>query len=257
MNHSSNLVEAVRKRVPSALWPIVRLLARPIMRLTENGRRLARHERWVSRCYTAFGQGERENVFLSICRFCHINRPIDGYYMEFGSHEANTMRLAWKHTQYLFNWTYVAFDSFEGLPEIQQIDKQEIWGKGRLKTSEEDFVERVVTAGMPRERLVTVKGFYDQVLTSDLAESLLPKKAAVIYIDCDLYHSTVPVLQFIRPFLQLGTIVVFDDWNCFLADPSRGERLAWKEFRETNPQFMFEPFVSTAEAQSFIFVGWK
>jgi hypothetical protein len=176
--------------------------------------------------------------------------------MEFGSHEANTMRLAWKHTQYLFNWTYVAFDSFEGLPEIQAIDQQEIWGKGRLKTAEEDFVGRVVAAGMPRERLVTVKGFYDQVLTSELAESLLPKKAAVIYIDCDLYHSTVPVLNFIRPFLQLGTVVVFDDWNCFLADPNRGERLAWREFLEANPQLKFEPFVSTAEAQSFIFVGW-
>lgn len=227
------------------------------MRITENGRRLARHARWVSEYYTAFGQGEREKLFLSICRFCHINRPVDGYYMEFGSHEANTMRLAWKHTQYLFNWTYVAFDSFEGLPEIQAIDQQEIWGKGRLKTAEEDFVGRVIAAGMPRERLVTVKGFYDQVLTSELAESLLPKKAAVVYIDCDLYHSTVPVLSFIRPFLQLGTVVVFDDWNCFLADPNRGERLAWREFLEANPQLKFEPFVSTAEAQSFIFVGWK
>ena len=52
-------------------------------------------------------------VFLSIARFAHINRPLDGYYMEFGSHEGRTMRLAWRHFQHLFNWDYVAFDSFE------------------------------------------------------------------------------------------------------------------------------------------------
>tara|TARA_B110000046_G_C12858816_1_gene340922 strand:- start:299 stop:808 length:510 start_codon:yes stop_codon:yes gene_type:complete len=165
------------------------------------------------------------------------------------------MKLVWKHTQHLFNWHYIGFDSFEGLPAISRRDNQQIWEKGKLKTEEDDFIDIVINSGMPRERLQTVKGFYDQTLTDQLADDLGPAKAAVIYIDCDLYASTIPILKFIRPFLQPGTIIVFDDWNCFIGDPEKGERKAWAEFLEANPNYKFEPFVSTNEAQSFVFLG--
>ncbi len=203
----------------------------------------------------ALAHENMRKVFLSIARFAHINRPVEGYYFEFGSHEARTMRLAWRHFHHLFKWDFVAFDSFEGLPEIEEIDKQAIWGKGRLMTSEEDFVRIVTRAGMPRSRLKTVKGFYDQSLTPELQASLLPRKAAVVYVDCDLYKSTVPVLSFIKPFLQVGTVIVFDDWNCFCGDPERGERRAWQEFRAAHPELRFVDFVSTNEAQAFICVN--
>ncbi len=108
---------------------------------------------------------------------------------------------------------------------------------------------------MPRDRLITVKGFYDATLTSALRDRLLPAKAAAIYIDCDLYRSTIPVLEFIVPFLQKGTVIVFDDWNCYHADPERGERRAWAEFILAHPTLRFEPFISTSEAASFIFIG--
>lgn len=214
-----------------------------------------RAHRWVTREYMGFAHDNMRYLFLSIARFAHINRPIDGYYFEFGSHEGRTMRLAWRHFQHLFNWDFVAFDSFEGLPEIEEIDKQAIWGKGRLETAEEDFVRIVTAAGMPRSRLTTVKGFYDQSLTVELQQKFLPRKAAVVYIDCDLYKSTVPVLEFVRPFLQVGTVIVFDDWNCFYGEPGRGERRAWREFCAAHPELRFVEFVSTNEAQAFICVG--
>lgn len=222
-------------------------------------RKIFKRDKWqkIEKIYTKFGNDQREYIFLSAARFCHINRPINGYYFEFGCHEANTMRMAYKHFHYLFDWTYVAFDSFQGLPEIQNIDKQEIWRKGKLKTSEEDFIKKVTRCGMRREKLITVRGFYDDSLTPNLKERLLPQKAAVIYIDCDLYASTVPVLNFVKDFLQKGTIIVFDDWNCFYGDPQKGERLAFREFRDRNPQLLFEDFIHTNEAKSFIFIGRK
>ena len=207
------------------------------------------------RSYTAFQMAERERLFQSIAYFCHVNRPMQGYYFEFGCHEANTMRLAWKHSRFLFDWTYVAFDSFEGFPEIAEIDRQEIWAQGKCATPEDQFHKMVVDAGMPADRLITVKGFYDRSLTPELRDRLLPGKAAVIYVDCDLYASTVDVLDFIVDFLQIGTIIVFDDWNCFWADPQRGERRAWTEFLARNPELAFEAFHADAMAKSFVFVG--
>jgi O-methyltransferase len=219
----------------------------------------SKRNKWaqVEKIYERFGNEQHQYIFRSIARFCNINRPIDGYYFEFGCHEAKTMRMAYDNFNYLVDWTYVGFDSFEGLPEIAEIDKQQIWEKGKLKTTENDFIKLVLRSGVPKQKLMTVKGFYDQSLTSELKEKLLPKKAAVIYIDCDLYISTVPVLDFIKDFLQKGTIIVFDDWNCFYGDPDKGERKAFSEFREKNPKLMFEDFVQTNEAKSFIFIGEK
>jgi hypothetical protein len=198
---------------------------------------------------------QREYIFLSIARFCYLNCLSDGYYFEFGCHTGRTMRLAWEYTGALFNWTYVGFDSFAGLPEISDIDRLPIWEEGGLATSEADFVSLVTNAGMPSDRLRTVKGFYDKSLTPAFAKTFLPRKAAVIFIDCDLYASTVRVLDFGKEFLQPGTIIVFDDWFCFYGDPERGERRAWEEFRRANPQLQFTDFVRTNEAQCFIYLG--
>ena len=246
-------LHAIYHRLPAGLRETLRPITPWVRRQIDPA--LREREAWLRDDYIRAGNDSRAHIFLSIARFCHINRPIEGYYFEFGCHSARTMKLAWKHTRHLFNWTYVGFDSFEGLPEIERIDRQQIWEKGKLKTAEEEFVREVVRAGMPRDRLMTIKGFYDQSLTPTLAQSLLPRKAAVIYVDSDLYASAVPVLRFIRPFLQTGTIIVFDDWNCFHGDPDKGERRAWAEFTRANADLRFEPFVATSEAQSFIHLG--
>jgi hypothetical protein len=250
---AGGLLQSFYRGLPTGLRSGMAPLAQRVRRWFDSD--LRAHEKWLANDYSRFGVAIRERIFLSIARFCQINRPIEGYYFEFGSHSARTMRLCWKHTHRLFNWTYVAFDSFEGLPEIAEIDRQKIWAKGRLKTGEEEFIAKVAAVGMDRDRLITVKGFYDQTLTPELQQRFLPTRAAAIYVDCDLYLSTVPVLKFIKPFLQPGTIIVFDDWNCFIGDSQKGERLAWAEFTAANPQLKFEQFVSDGETNSFIFVG--
>lgn len=199
-----------------------------------------------------FRDSQREYIFKCIARYCFLNGLREGYYLEFGSHKGRTMRLAWEHSNQLFDWTYVAFDSFEGLPEIPEIDRNPMWEKGKCATTEEELIAMVKSAGMPRERLITVKGFYDQSLTREAALKLLPQKAIVVYVDCDLYTSTVPVLRFIKDFLQKGTIIAFDDWFCLNGDPERGQRRAWAEFRSENPRLRFIDFIDTGEAKAFI-----
>jgi hypothetical protein len=54
-------------------------------------------------------------------------------------------------------------------------------------------------------------------------------------IDCDLYESTVPVLEFITPLLQQGTILIFDDWFRFRGSRHHGERRACHGWLQRNP----------------------
>ena len=211
--------------------------------------------KWIHGPHETFRAKARRNIFMSISIFCFHNQPLNGYYFEFGCHKARTMRLAWDCFHSLYDWTYVAFDSFEGLPEMDPSDSMPIWKKGDLKTSETDFVNMVTEHGMPREKLKIVKGFYNESLTPALRNELLPGKAAVVYIDCDLYSSTAAALDFSRDFFQKGTVLVFDDWFCFYGDPAKGERRAFAEFRERNPELIFEDYIQTNEAKAFIYLG--
>lgn len=247
------MLRQIYHRLPPSLRQRLMPVADRVVRKFD--RSFAERDRWVRDEYMAYGMRMREEIFLSIARFAHINRPIDGYYFEFGCHEANTMRMAWRHFRHLFDWTFVAFDSFEGLPAPSPEDESAIFTAGNLATDEAAFTDFCRAAGMPTDRLITVKGFYDQSLTSALRDRLLPTKAVAIYVDCDLYKSTVPVLEFVVPFLQKGTVIVFDDWFCYHGDPAFGERRAWREFLEMHPTKRFEPFVTTSEAASFIFLG--
>lgn len=216
-----------------------------------------RRREWLEGPHEAFRARARHDLFMSMSIFCFHNQPINGYYFEFGCHKARTMRLAWDTFHSLYDWTFVAFDSFEGLPEMDPADSMPIWKKGDLKTCEADFVNLVTQHGMPRERLKIVKGFYADSLTPALRDELLPQKAAVVYIDCDLYSSTVTALDFSRDFFQTGTILVFDDWFCFYGDPTKGERRAFAEFRERNPDLIFENYIQTNEAKCFICLDRK
>ena len=247
-----NAIRSVFRALPEGVQSSLRGAYEKAGRLSSAQRDRAQ---WLAKEYLGFAMDQRERIFLATSRFANVNRPIPGYYFEFGCHGANTMRMAWKHSRHLHDWTFVGFDSFEGLPEIGEEDKQAVWKKGKLATSEEAFVRAVTGAGMPRNRLLTVKGFYDDSLNSQLKAKLLPTKAAMVYVDCDLYRSTVPVLEFVKDFLQPGTVIVFDDWFAFYGDPLRGEQRAWGEFRARYPELRFAEFLQTSEAKAFIHLG--
>src|ERR1700730_9467983 len=99
-----------------------------------------------------FRNTQREYIFGCIARYCHLNGLRRGYYLEFGCHNGKTLRLAWGHSNDFFYWTYVVFDSLEGLPEIAEIDGNPMWTKGSAATTEAELIAIVEGAGMPRDR---------------------------------------------------------------------------------------------------------
>ena len=81
-----------------------------------------------------------------------------------------------------------------------------------------------------------------QGLFKDTASELklnINEKAAIINIDCDIYESTCDALNISATWIQVGSVLLFDDYNCYCADNSKGERKAFLEFLE-NTKFQFE-----------------
>jgi O-methyltransferase len=238
---------------------------RYIKKLNADGRRRAfcwpftaawTHQCWTDSIYAQFNWSVRRSVLLGISRFCELNGITNGYYFEFGCHRARTFRLAYDAFSPLHDFTYVAFDSFAGLPDVTGIDvHDDLWYRGQMCTSEPEFRSLCKGHGIPEDDFRTVKGFYVDSLTPELVVELGHLPAAVVYIDCDLYSSTVPVLNFVKKFLRPGTVIIFDDWFLYYGDPDRGERRAFAEFCAANPRLRFEPFLVNHESQSFIYIG--
>lgn len=179
-----------------------------------------------------------------------LGQDIEGDYCEFGVYTGHSFVEAYslvtqlersKHSQY--RRRFFAFDSFEGLPELGETDKTyEQFEAGGYNATKKEFVANLENNGVDLSRVVVTAGWFDQVLTPDLAKSLNLKHVALAMIDCDLYESTVPVLAFLSDLLVDGAVIVFDDWFMYRANPGLGLQKAFYEWQAKNPQLRFSEF---------------
>lgn len=187
--------------------------------------------------------------------FAKIN-GVRGDYFEFGLWQGKTFKYAHKMMRRysVSGMKLRGFDSFRGLP-THESRPDNIWHEGQFVFSRDHLERELLTCGFKPQDYELVEGFYDQSLDDALVERLSREqvKAAVVYIDCDLYESTCPVLMFISNFLQNGTIVCFDDYFNYKGAKDEGEARALAEFCAENPRFDFMPYMPYAPlGQSFI-----
>lgn len=179
---------------------------------------------------------------------------IGGDYLEFGVYQggsfAEAYRSVWRsrrsvrqfidaaeiETWYRYRPRFIAFDSFSGLPGGAG-ERHADYGEGAYSCTEAMFLDNIRDNGVDLNDVVTVPGFYDQTLNTETKQRLGLKRASLVLIDCDLYESTVPVLEFITDLVGQGTIIIFDDWYRYKGRPDKGEQRACREWLEKNPQF--------------------
>ncbi len=175
-------------------------------------------------------------------------------YFEFGCHSARTFSAAVSAAKFLKidDAKFFAFDSFEGLPETVKEDDG-YFESGTFSTPVNDFIRLVKRrSGLELSKENIIKGFYEDSLTLDV-QSRMPK-VGVVHIDVDLYSSTVEVLNFIKPLLVVGSVLVFDDWYCFAPGSNMGERRALEEFCHNNQSFKVEEWKSYSTFGKSFFV---
>jgi hypothetical protein len=172
---------------------------------------------------------------------------VAGDYLEFGSgSNMRSMRLALKYSRLepYEERMLVSYDSFAGLPKPEGDDAHPQWQEGSMAVTEEQFCAVLQHYHAKKDRdFKTVPGFYDASLKGKTPADHGVTRAAFVYVDCDLYSSTVPVLEYITPALVDGALIAFDDWFCLNADAERGEQKAFAEWREgPGKHFRISPY---------------
>ena len=141
---------------------------------------------------------------------------------------------------------FFGFDSFEGLPALTPLDQTQHneFYQGQYRCSKQQVEKYLNQHGVDWEKTVLIEGFFSSSLTQRTKEQYGLHKVALALIDCDLYASTVEVLRFLNDMITTGTILIFDDWNCFNQDDNRGQRRAFREFLASHPVWEARPLFS-------------
>lgn len=185
--------------------------------------------------------GER-GALASAFEFCKIN-GVRGDYFEFGLWRGKTFIYAHSmKCRYRCNEMKMwGFDSFAGLPQIDD-DRSNVWQPGQFSCLETELRQILRRSGLRESEFELVPGYYEQSLNQDLHVRLAGRQAAIVYIDCDLYISTKPVLDFIKRYIVNGSIVCFDDFFNYKGNPEQGEQRALSEFLSANEDLKFVPW---------------
>jgi O-methyltransferase len=169
---------------------------------------------------------------------------IDGPYLEFGVGRGQTMWLAWRASRsYRLDLHLWGFDSFVGLPPSgSAIDTSHPnWLPGEYANTEDSVRRNISALGVELEDVTFVPGFYNESLAPERRAGL-PDRASFVYIDCDMYESTVDALDYVGDIARHGMLVGFDDWFLWSSTRSAGEKVAFDEFQARRPDLHFHPF---------------
>jgi len=182
-----------------------------------------------------------------------FGNAIKGPIVEFGCRTGFTSRcLAEAIVERNLDAKLYLYDSFSGLPEISsfidqsapEVREQNVWfdGSMAMPAGTPKAISDSLEEFLAPSRFEIVQGYF-----SDVLPSRLPKeKISLVHIDCDLYSSTMEVLNalVVADLLQDGCLLYFDDYNCSRANPKYGERRALIEFLGANTHWSASPFIS-------------
>lgn len=173
---------------------------------------------------------------------------VDGDYFEFGVYRGITFQYAYHSAQLRERKAmhFFALDSFQGFADPKGNDTTGVIVKGTRDCSEEEFCNIVRSHGVDMRKVHTIPGWFEQTLTGqgkqETKEKIGNRKAAVVYLDADLYEPTVLALDFLVDYLTDGTLLLFDNWFLFRGHPERGERRAFEEWCKKHPELIITPF---------------
>lgn len=136
----------------------------------------------------------------------------EGTAVEFGVADGTSLGMIAAHMP------AVGFDSFQGLPE------QWCEFPAGSRACEAPTVDNA--------QIVT--GYFADTLPSFDFSAL--GTIGLVHFDADLYSSTKTALEYVGPYLESGTICVFDEWHRAHPETDSHEPRAWREYLDTRPK---------------------
>ena len=167
-----------------------------------------------------------------------------GSYLEFGVFTGSSFNFAMKVNKKIekifgkMDCEFIGFDSFKGFGEIKKDDENPSFKEHVFSVNEKKVLQNIKKFSKGQKSRI-IQGFYKDTIENKTTQDLNIDKARVVMIDCDLKESTRLALEFIKPSIQEGTIILFDDYNYFKGNKEKGEYGAFSDFQKKYPKILF------------------
>jgi len=167
-----------------------------------------------------------------------------GSYLEFGVFTGSSFNYAMKENKKIekifgkMNCEFIGFDSFQGFGDIKKDDENPSFKNKTFAVDEKKIIQNIEKCARG-QKLRIIKGFYKDTIKNKTTIDLKIDKSRVVMIDCDLKESAQLALEFIKPSIQMGSIILFDDYNYFKGNIDKGEYSAFSEFKKKYPEILF------------------
>lgn len=151
---------------------------------------------------------------------CFDHAKLEGYVAEFGVDQGKSFLQLCEH--YRTEFVY-GFDAFRGLPDGGA------WPGNLVHKGMFDYNGELQFEVPENGRIIA--GWFDDTLPRwDMRHERVAK---FVHIDCDVYSSTVTILENLHGSIVPGTVIVFDDY-CNHTNWRQGEWKAWQEYTGTH-----------------------
>ncbi|MDJ1482393.1 TylF/MycF/NovP-related O-methyltransferase [Cytophagaceae bacterium YF14B1] len=155
-----------------------------------------------------------EKEFLDNLELCYSYRNIPGAIVECGVWRGGMIAAIAETVGK--DRTYYLFDSFEGLPEVKEIDGKaaQKWQANKESPgyydnckAEEEYAEKAMTLAQVNKKHL-VKGWFSNTLSTYPAD----EKIAILRLDGDWYESTMDCLTNLFDKVVPGGVILIDDY---------------------------------------------
>lgn len=175
---------------------------------------------------------------------CELEK-IEGGYFEFGVYEGTSLLAAVKAHKSISSTVprrFYGFDSFdEGFKYFDERDRHPFFKEGDFVSSYEKVLKRF--RKFPEVKLT--KGYFEETIAGGGGkgrEIYGSDRCAIAFIDCDLMVPSGVALEYVRPILQAGSIIIIDDYFAYRGDESLGPCGAFRDFLKKNTTIKVREF---------------
>lgn len=168
---------------------------------------------------------------------------IEGSYFEFGVFQGTSILAAartFRNLKSPLKRRFYGFDAFDvGFKYFDERDKHPFFKEGELSAP----YERVSRRLRKYKEIELIRGYFEHSFTEKRAVALChQEKCAIAFIDCDLMNPALLALEFVKPMLQAGSVIVLDDYWAYKGDSSLGVAGALNSFLRNNPGIHMREF---------------
>ena len=168
-----------------------------------------------------------------------IDKSVEGALVECGVWKGGNLALMSKYSNHLgLDAPVIGFDTFDGMPEADEIDRDYLGNSSIERMSNSMKVEDVtnihayaplmqVEDNLSALGVMNVELVQGKVEDTLMVKSNIPERIALLRLDTDWYSSTKIELEILYPKLQSGGVLIIDDYGHF-----QGARKAVDEYFE-------------------------